>query len=210
MNPTLAKAAANLKRRAKIAAPAAIWLMSDAQRLPDPISVAATLPRGSALILRHYGAADRRDLARRLADMCRARGLWLIVAGDWRLAAAVGAKGVHLAEHAARRGPSAGARLWLRQKQRLLSVAAHGQKGMLRAQTLQAAAVLLSPVFPTASHPDRKPLAPACLAAMTRAARIPVIGLGGITANTIARLEHSGCAGIAGIGFALKPGKTKT
>jgi thiamine monophosphate synthase len=71
-----------------------------------------------------------------------------------------------------------------------------------QAKHIHATAVLLSPVFTTASHPDRKPLPPARIAAMAHAAKIPVIALGGITAANIARLSNSGCSGIAGIGFA--------
>jgi len=205
MNPTLAKAAANLKRRAKSAALPAVWLMSDEARMPDPVSALAALPRGSAVILRHYGSHDRVALAHRLARACRKFGMRLIVAGDWRLAARVDAAGLHLAEHAARRGAAPGARLWLRRKSRILSVAAHGPAGIARGGKCRAAAVLLSPVFPTASHPGRQPLAQTGVAAMTRTSSVPVIGLGGITARTIARLSHSGCAGIAGIGFALTP-----
>lgn len=205
MNLTLAKAATNLKRRAKNAALPAVWLMSDETRLPDPVSALAALPRGSAVILRHYATQDRANLAHRLARACRKLGMLLIVAGDWRLAARVDAAGLHLAEHAARRGAAPGARLWLQRKSRILSVAAHGQSGIARAEKCGAAAVLLSPVFPTASHPERQPLAQTRLAAMTRTSPVAVIALGGITARTIARLNHSGCAGIAGIGFALTP-----
>lgn len=202
MNPTLSKAALNLKRRARKSTPA-LWLMSDEQRLRDPEAAVAALPRGSAVILRHYGARDRQDLALRLADLCRKRGLVLLVAGDWTLAARVGAAGLHLGEQAARRGPGAGARLWLRRGRRLLTVAAHGEDGVRRARDLQASAILLSPVFVTASHPERRPLRHTRLAAITRNTAVPVMALGGITAANIARLSHSGCAGIAGIGFAL-------
>lgn len=206
MNPTLAKAAANLKRRAQNHVPRdvpAIWLMSDEKRLPDPTAALATLPRGAAVILRHYGAPRRAALAEKLAALCYRRGLHLIVAGDWRLAARVQAHGLHLAEHAAHRGPSPGARLWLRQKGRVLTAAAHGPRGLREATSLGASGVLLSPVFKTASHPDRAPLAVTRVASMTRMAKIPVIALGGITGANIARLRHSGCAGIAGISFAL-------
>lgn len=208
MDPTLSKAAANLKRRARGAAVLPyIWLMSDEKRLADPVSAAATLPRGAAVILRHYTTPDRTALAERLAQICRRRGLKLFIAGDWRLAAAVDAAGLHLAEHAARRGPEAGARLWLKRK--WLTLAAHGPESLRRAQCFDAAAVLLSPMFTTASHPDRPPLGPVRVAAMARAARTPVMALGGITARNINRLRHSGCAGIAGIGFALMPKKNK-
>ena len=202
MNPTLSKAAINLKRRARKKTPA-LWLMSDETRLRDPGAAVAALPRGSAVVLRHSGAGNRQDLAMRLAVLCRQRGLILMIAGDWRLAARVGAAGLHLGEQAARRGLSPGARLWRRRGRLLLTVAAHSEEGARRARALDASAIMLSPVFVTASHPERRPLKHTRLAAIARNTAVPVIALGGITAANVARLSQSGCAGIAGIGFAI-------
>ena len=54
------------------------------------------LPRGLAgVVLRHDGEPGRAALGRELAEICRSRRLALVVAGDVRLAAALGA-GVHL------------------------------------------------------------------------------------------------------------------
>jgi thiamine-phosphate pyrophosphorylase len=92
-------------------------------------------------------------------------------------------------------------------KHKWLTLAAHGSISLRRAKYFDAAAVLLSPIFTTASHPDRAPLGHVRMAAMVRATQTPVMALGGITARNINRLRHSGCAGIAGIGFALKPKK---
>ena len=148
MNPTLAKAAANLKRRARSPLPA-IWLMSDAKRLPDPETAMRALPRGSALILRHTDAGHLGRLARRLAPICLQRGVVLLIAGDWRLAASVGAAGVHLSEQAAHRGLAPGGRLWARR--RIVTAAAHGARGLRAGKSTSA--VLLAPVFATKSHP---------------------------------------------------------
>lgn len=205
MNPTLANAAANLKRhssRRHNPLPT-LWLMTDEHRLPNPKSVLATLPRGTGLILRHYGAPDRAVLARELAAACRCRGIILVIAGDWRLAADVGAAGLHLAESLTRQGPPAGARLWQRRSRRLLTVAAHGSCGLRRAAAVGASAALLSPIFPTVSHPKRSPLGVMRAAGMIRRSPLAVIALGGVTRQTVRRLRGSGFAGIAGIGFAL-------
>ena len=68
------------------------------------------LPRGlCGVVLRDDAAPGRAALGRALARLCRARGLALSVAGDWRLAAALGA-GLHL--RGGRR--PAGAPRWLR------------------------------------------------------------------------------------------------
>jgi thiamine-phosphate pyrophosphorylase len=204
MVPTLAKAARNHKRCAL----PRLWLLSDAGRLPDPTAAAGILPRGAALILRHTDAKMRAELAHRLAPFCRRRGIVFSIAGDWRLAAEIGADGIHLGEQAARRGMEPGARLWLKAKGRILTIAAHGERALRRAARMDASAAILSPVFRTASHPARKPLgairAAALIHNVKRNMPMPVIALGGITQATVAALHSNGMYGIAGIGFALR------
>ena len=207
MHRTLANAADNLKRLAHRQSRSdrphlpALWLMTDEERLPDPMAALAHLTRGSGVVLRHYGVADRAVLAERLSEACRRRGIVLLIAGDWRLAAKVGAAGVHLGEQAARRGLSPGGRLWRRQTHRVLTVAAHGGGGLRRAVALNATAAILAPIFTTASHPGRVPLGAVRAAALVQDASVPVIALGGVDALTIKGLLHCGCAGVAGIGF---------
>ena len=88
----------------------ALWLFTDAQRLPDPRGAVARLPRGlCGVVLRHDDDPDRRALALDLARLCRRRRLVLVVAGDTRLALALGA-GIHL-----RAGAMAGRRPAARQ-----------------------------------------------------------------------------------------------
>jgi thiamine-phosphate pyrophosphorylase len=177
----------------------ALLLMTDEARLPDPEAAAARLPRGAGVVLRHYGQApaQRAALAERLAALCRRRGLILLVAGDARLAFAVGAAGVHLPEGLARfpRAWRAFARPgWL------VTAAAHGPAALARAARAGADAALLAPVFPTASHPGAPAIGPLRFALWCRAAALPVYALGGIDAARARRLAAGGAAGIAGIG----------
>lgn len=199
---TLANAAKKLKRRGLDRHLPTFWLMTDTERMPDPAAAVARLPRGSAVILRHYDHPARGSLARRLAILCRARGVALLVAGDWRLAARVGADGIHLPEYMTRGGLAAGAKLWRGARRRFLTVAAHNAVGLRGASALNASAALLAPVFPTKSHPDKTALGAQRFGMMTRAARIPVLALGGVNAKTMPSLVTSACVGIAGIGFA--------
>ncbi len=175
-------------------------LVTDAERLPDPLAAVAALPKGSAVILRHYelGPAARRALAGRLARLCRARGVRLVIAGDAGIARAVGADGVHLSEALLRgrvarigRGRRPG---WL------VTAAAHTFPALLLAARRGADAVLLSPVFPTASHPGALALGPIRFAALARRSPIPVYALGGIDAGNARRLLGTGAVGIAGLG----------
>ena len=196
---TLAEAAARLKRAAGSSLPALI-LMTDAVRLADPVPAACALPAGSAVILRHYGVAGRAALARRLAAIARSRGLLLLVGEDPALARRVGAAGVHLPERALHR---AGAVRW--QGDWLVTAAAHSQAALRSAAASGADAVLLAPVFATASHPGARVLGPRRFAALVRASQVPVYALGGIGPANVRHLGGSGAIGIAGIG-GLIPG----
>lgn len=180
-----------------------LWFLTDDARAGDPIAAVLSLPPGAGVIFRHYGTHDRAGLADKLAKLSRARGLVFLVAGDWRLAAKTRADGLHLPEYAAARGLPSGARLWRRQRQGLLTVAAHSARSLARARELGADAALLAPVFPTRSHPGRSALGPVRAAALARRAGLPVLALGGATPEKMSFLRAAGFAGIAGIGFAL-------
>ncbi len=200
MAPLLANAPRKLKSRDI----PAVWFVTDPARVRDVGGAIAALPPGMGVIFRHYHVPERKRLAQALAGQCRARGLVFVVADDWRLAAAVGADGLHLPEYAAARGPSAGARLWRKNRGALLTAAAHGSRALARACALAADAVLLSPVFPTRSHPDRATLGIARARILARAASLPVLALGGVTPKMLPALIAAGFAGIAGVGFAVK------
>ncbi len=175
-----------------------LWLLSDPARLPDPLPLMARLPRGAAVLLR--GPAP--GLAAAAARRARARGLMLILAGEGRGALAARA-GLHVPEHRLMRhllpflmmrrhaGPRA---------RPLLSLAVHGRAGVARARRLGADAALVSPVFPTASHPGAPALGPLRWAALARALPCPAVALGGMSARRVRRLPRRLCAGWAAIG----------
>lgn len=172
-------------------------LLSDAARLPDPLPAAARLPQGSAVILRHYewSREDRRALAYRLRDLTRDRRLLLLVAADFDLARDVEADGVHLPEWQVRQAGAHPARC-----DGLVTAAVHSFPALRRAAAFGADAALVSPVFATVSHPDRRVLGPLRLGHWLRACDLPVYALGGVAARTAPRLAHLPLAGLAGIG----------
>ncbi|MGE5476415.1 MAG: thiamine phosphate synthase [Bacteroidales bacterium] len=178
----------------------ALILVTDETRLADPLPALDRLPPGAGVLLRHYSCANRPGLARALARAARRRRVALLVGGgDWRLAAAVGADGVHLPETLARTLADPGLRLWLR-RGHVLSVAAHSRAALARAAGLGADAALLSPVFPTASHPGAPTLGATRFALWARAARLPVVALGGVNGRTARALRcAAGCAAIGGL-----------
>jgi thiamine-phosphate pyrophosphorylase len=148
----------------------------------------ARLPAGLAGVVLRDDGANRAVLARAIARLCRARRLSLAVAGDWRLAASLGA-GLHV--RGGRR--PAGAPRWLA----VVTSSAHGVVELRRATRLGALA-FLSPAFPTASHPGAAGLGPCRWGLMARRAGGPVAGLGGVDGRSVRRLP--GCAGAGAIG----------
>ncbi len=195
---TLAELSRRLKPRVHHPSLPPLILMTDRERLPDPAPVVETLPRGGAVILRHYGDPGREALAFRLAPLCRARGLRLLIAGDADLAIRVRADGIHLPETQMRRS----GRAW-RMRHRpgwLVTAAAHSPNAVRRAAQAGVDAVLLSPVFPTQSHPGAAPIGPLRFAAWVRESPLPVYALGGVSVQSARRLASSGAAGFAGIG----------
>jgi thiamine-phosphate pyrophosphorylase len=172
-------------------------LMTDRERLPDPTAAAMRLPRGSAVILRDEGWAGRVALAVALYRICRARRLVFLVSGDERPALRWRAGGVHWPERRLRPRRKARRGFWV-------TAAAHGFAALVRARRAGADVVLVSPVFPTASHPGRECLGPVRFARLGARAGRPVFALGGIGPQSARRLRGSRCAGFAAIG-ALKP-----
>jgi thiamine-phosphate pyrophosphorylase len=166
--------------------------LSDPIRLPDPVPLLGRLPRGAAVLLR--GATP--EVAVRVARLCRVRGLVLLISGEGRLALRLGA-GLHVPDRAATRGLLP---FLLNRRGRRLSAALHGWAGIARARRICADVVLVSPVFPTLSHPGASALGPLRWAALARAAGRPAVALGGMSPRLMRRLPGRLAAGWAGIG----------
>jgi thiamine-phosphate pyrophosphorylase len=187
----LARVAAHLSLRAGAALPPLV-LMTDDERLPDPLAAAKALPRGSMVVLRARDPARRAALAKSLARVARLRGLILLIAGDAMLARAT--DGMHLPETRA----AEAARWRARYPSILITASAHSLSALMRAR--HADAIFLSPIFATASHPNAKPLTTIRARMIAAHARVPVYALGGIDARNAQRLTGSPFAGIAAVG----------
>jgi thiamine-phosphate pyrophosphorylase len=172
-------------------------LMTDSVRLRDPDAAVLALAPGSAVILREHTRPRLAVLARHVSPLCRARRIRVLVAGDWRLAREVGADGLHLSETAIRRGSGRWRRM--RRPDWIVTAAAHSPTAIRLAARLGVDAVLLSPVFATASHPGAQTVGPVRFARWTQESPVPVYALGGIDACHARRLRVSGAAGFAAI-----------
>jgi len=162
-----------------------LWLMTD-ERISERLwDVLARLPRGSGVIFRHYRTPDRRGLFERVRAVARRRGLVLLLAGTPREAAGWRADGAH------GRSPHVRASRPL-----LRTASAHDARELALAR---AHAVLVSPVFPTRSHPGARSLGPVRFGQLARRCRTPLIALGGMDAARFGRLARLGAYGWAGI-----------
>jgi thiamine-phosphate pyrophosphorylase len=163
----------------------------------------ARLPRGSAVVVRHYllDESARRAFFRRVRQAARISGAQLLLAGDAAQARSWGADGHHgrtpdLTGSGPKRKP------WLH------SAPAHDLKELRAAIRAGAEAVLLSPLFATRSHPGAKPLGPARFAAIARRSSVPVIALGGVRPRHAGLVRRLGAQGLAAIdGLTQRPAR---
>lgn len=154
----------------------AIWLLSDARNDAALERALKVLPRGSGFIFRHYhlDPEQRRCRFDRLARLARARGHVVVLSASRREARRWGADLAY--------GPAADL------------VPVHGLREILR--TRDPRALVLSPVFPTRSHPGAPALGPLRFRLLAAQARQPVIALGGMNARRAQRIGWPRWGGI--------------
>lgn len=170
--------------------------MTDGQRTADPARVLRQLTPGTLVIFRHYDDPNRAALGRHLAALARRLSLIFLVAGDRRLAHRLRADGLHLPDGMVRRrwrfAPASDP--WP------VSAAAHDGPSLRRAARAGVDLILLSPIFPTSSHPGHPTLGIGRLARLCHGAAVPVLALGGAAPGTVRRMLAAGATGVAGIG----------
>jgi thiamine-phosphate pyrophosphorylase len=166
------------------------WLFSDERSAVDVVTLAALLPPGSGIVVRHdsLAPAARWRLVRRLIRIARARRLVLLLADTPAIARRWGADGVHLRQHHAGRAGQAH-RLGLK-----LTMPVHDRTEARRARRARAAAVFISPLHPTRSHPDAPGLGRAAWLRLARLADTQPIALGGMNASRARTLQKAAMA----------------
>jgi thiamine-phosphate pyrophosphorylase len=178
------------KSRAKSRGLPDLWLLSDERNDAVLEQALRHLPRGSGFVYRHYHLPPEARIARwfALLRVARARGHLAILADSALSAREWGADGLYGAPRA------------LYPTRTLLTLAtAHSLRELAEANRARADAVLLSPVFPTRSHPGTKALGPLRFRLMARRAAMPVIALGGVNPRTAHRLCWHRWAAIDGL-----------
>jgi thiamine-phosphate pyrophosphorylase len=154
------------------------WLFSDERTVVGIAKLAALLPPGSGIVLRHdsLAPAARWRLLRRLICIARVRRLTVLLAGPPATARRWGADGVHLRQRDARHAAQA-RRLGL-----LLTMPVHDAHEALRARKAGTHGVFISPLHPTRSHSGAPVLGRATWLRLARLSGAQPIALGGMTA----------------------------
>lgn len=153
------------------------WLFSDERLAVGVVRLAALLPPGSGIVLRHDSLArgTRWRLLRRLMRIARARGLVILLAGSPAMARRWGAGGVHLRQRDARRAAQA------HRLGQVVTMPVHDADEARRARRAKADGIFISPLHPTRSHPGAPALGLAEWLRLARLAGGQSIALGGMT-----------------------------
>ncbi len=181
--------------------PPRLHLVTDRAATPDLVAAVRSalrlLPAGAAVVhvrAKDLDGAELLSLARTLGGVCRAAGQRFVVNDRLDVALASGADGVHLPAAAV---PPAEARRLLGAA--LVGVSCHSAADVRRARDGGADYATFGPVFDT---PSKRPYGPPVgLDALRDAAGLglPLVALGGVSAENAREVTAAGAHGIAAI-----------
>ena len=177
-----------------------LYAVTDRRALPAGVTLAqaveAALDGGvTCLQLREKeaSAGEILALARTLLPLCRARRVPRLINARVDIALAAGADGVHLGQEDL---PLPEARTLLG-PDRILGATAHTVEEALRAQAEGADYLGVGAMFPTGTKTNTIPTSADTLKAICAAVSIPVVAIGGVTAQNLPTLAGTGIAGAA-------------
>jgi len=143
-------------------------------------------------------AAQLVPLADRLRAITQGKAL-LIVNGRLDVALLCAAAGVHLPE----KGPSVAATRRLAGDRFIIGRSVHSAEEAMKAEEEGADYVQVGAIFPTRSHPGLSPAGPALLESVAVRVTIPIVAVGGITAENVGQVMQAGARGAAVISAIL-------
>jgi thiamine-phosphate pyrophosphorylase len=144
---------------------------------------------------------EARALARLVRAWIKAGGASVLVNDRADVAIACGAAGVHLRD----RSISPASIRRIAPPDFVITVACHDEAGVMRAADEGADYAVLAPIFAPLSKPvTAPPLGVGALRSIASKTGIPVIALGGITAENAPQCVEAGAAGVAGITMFLR------
>jgi thiamine-phosphate pyrophosphorylase len=193
-----------MEKRLKIPDPP-LLVVTDRSQARQPLAAvaAAALNAGCRwLSLREKDLADV-DLillARRLFPLTRSAGARLLLHGEASVAKLAGVDGVHL-----QAGADTAAARALLGPERLIGVSIHTVTETEAIDETSADYALAGPAFETPSKPGYGPeIGRKGLTEIARAARVPVLAIGGINATRVAELISAGATGVAVMGGVMR------
>lgn len=172
-------------------------LITDRGAAPDLLAAVAGAVEGGVDWVqvrdKSAAAADLYDLALGVARVARPLGVGVLVNDRVDVALAAGAAGVHLARRSL--PPDVVRRLV--PPGTLVGVSVHSVEEAVEAAAAGADYVTFGSVFPTRSHPGQAPRGLDELARVVAAVPVPVLAVGGITADNASSVAGTGAAGVA-------------
>jgi thiamine-phosphate pyrophosphorylase len=143
---------------------------------------------------------DQVALAQRLLRLARDWDATLTLHGDPKLAQAADLDGVHLAAG----GDPAAARA-LMGSQALVGISLHGAAEAEQLDPAMVDYAIAGPAYATASKPGHGPvLGMLGIGRIADTTRVPIVAIGGITAEAVAEMHVAGAAGIAVMGSVMR------
>jgi thiamine-phosphate diphosphorylase len=180
-----------------------LYAIVDGSAARPPLDLARAFVRGGAAVVqlrvKEMPVRSLLALARETVAICRERGALLLVNDRADVAHAAGADGVHLGQEDL---PASAARALLG-PDALIGVSTHSDAEIDAALSAGADYLGFGPIFETRSKPGAPLPPPHGLAGLERAVRraapVPIVAIGGLTAQSARGVARSGAACVAAI-----------
>jgi len=171
-----------------------MWLLSDERNAHLLHRTLRAFTVQIAFVYRHYHLppGERYAEFRKLSRIARAEGHSVILSDSALTAREWGADGIY----------GSPLSLYPRRRELLQIATAHNMREIAQANRMGADAVMLSPVFPTRSHPGAKTLGAMRFLHMAKHAKMPVIALGGMDSQYARQLQWQRWAAVDGLSTA--------
>ena len=157
------------------------------------------IPKESAFLLRSYEVKERKKIAKQLLKFCKMKKLKLLIASDIKLAEDINAHGIHFPEYMIKKNKIN----WMiiknikSKKNWIITTAVHSYQAIKKAEFFNVDAALLSPVFQSESHPNKKNLGINKFERIVKKTKLPIYALGGINIKNIKSLLEIDIIGYA-------------
>ena len=137
-------------------------------------------------------SSDLHDLGKRVKEVIRGRAA-LIVNGNVEVAVALNADGIHLPED----GIPVGEARRMIGANKLIGRSVHSAAGAAQSQSDGADYLIAGTIFSTASHPNQPAQGVGFLHTLRRHVSLPVLAIGGVTAQNMGDIMATGASGAA-------------